>query len=118
VTEYPKRSTYFKKFIHYIFAGPGSYNATGMGSDSMRKAYIESTRRGVFGTTSVRIQPITKKNETELPGPSHYQVKEKPFVSRYQQLSSTFASLSNRLQEPPSIVKVRGNFFLGWEFDV
>jgi hypothetical protein len=37
-----------------------------MGSESMRKAYIESTRKGVFGTTSVRIKPITKKEEQEV----------------------------------------------------
>ena len=49
--------------------GPGAYNITGMGSDSMRRAYIESTRKGVFGTTSVRVQAITRKEETEQPGP-------------------------------------------------
>ena len=80
-----------------------------MGSSSLRKAYIESTRRGIFGTTAVRIQPITQKDQTEVPGPAQYQIKEKPFQSRYQQLSSTFASLSNRLVEPPSIVKVKFN---------
>lgn len=85
--------------------GPGSYNISGMGSDSMRRAYIESTRRGVFGTTSVRVAPMTKKGEPELPGPSHYQVKEKPFKPRYQQLSSNFASLTSRLSEPAPIVK-------------
>ena len=77
-----------------------------MGSDSMRKAYIESTRRGGFGSTSVRIAPMTKVQEYEQPGPAHYQVKEKPFKARYQQPSSTFASLSNRLVEQPSVVKV------------
>lgn len=56
--------------------GPGAYNITGMGSESMRKAYIESTRRGVFGTTSVRTNAITKKDEMETPGPNHYQEKE------------------------------------------
>lgn len=85
--------------------GPGAYNATGMGNDSMRKAYIESTRRGVFGTTSVRIHPMTKAQEQEQPGPSHYQVKEKPFKPRYQQPSSTFASLTTRLNEPPTAIK-------------
>ena len=70
-----------------------------MGSDSMRKAYIESTRRGVFGTTSVRINQITKKEEVDIPGPNHYQVKEKPFKSRYHHLSSTFASVTARLKD-------------------
>ena len=95
-------------FLHIsnLFPGPGSYNLAGMGSDSMRKAYVESTRHGAFGTTSVRIQPIIKKTEAELPGPSHYQVKDQPFQPRYKQMTSNFASLSNRLSEPPTIVKV------------
>lgn len=85
--------------------GPGAYNITGMGSESMRKAYIESTRRGVFGTTSVRTNNITKKDESEVPGPNHYQIKEKPFKSRYTQLTSTFASVTSRLKEEPTVVK-------------
>ena len=87
-------------------SGPGAYNITGMGSDSMRKAYIESTRRGVFGTTSVRTNAITKKDEAEIPGPNHYQIKEKPFKSRYNQLSSTFASVTARLKDEPIVTKV------------
>jgi len=92
-------------------AGPGAYNITGMGSDSMRKAYIESTRRGVFGTTSQRINQITKKDETEMPGPNHYQVKEKPFKSRYHNLSSTFASVTSRLKDEDQTVRVSEAFF-------
>ena len=87
-------------------SGPGQYSIPGLGQDSMKKAYIESTRRGAFGTTSVRIAPITKKGEPELPGPSHYKVSDHVNKPRYKQLSSNFASLSNRLAEPPSIVKV------------
>ena len=90
-----------------MILGPGAYNLTGMGSDSMRRAYIESTRKGVFGTTSVRIKPITKKEEVEVPGPAHYQVKEKPFQTRYQNMSSTFSSVTARLKDPPTVIKVR-----------
>ncbi|KAH3873776.1 hypothetical protein DPMN_037014, partial [Dreissena polymorpha] len=78
---------------------PGAYNLNGMSSESIRKAYIESTRRGVFGTTSVRINNITKKEAPDLPGPNHYQVKEKPFQPRYAHLSSTFASVTSRLKD-------------------
>ena len=95
--------------LHY-FSGPGAYNIVGMGSESMRKAYIESTRKGVFGTTSVRIKPITKKEEQEVPGPAHYQIKEKPFKTKYPNLSSTFASVTSRVVEPPPTVKVRTEF--------
>ena len=94
----------YKQIVFYT--GPGAYNITGMGSESMRKAYIESTRRGVFGTTSMRTNAITKKDEVEQPGPNHYQIKEKPFKSRYNQLSSTFASVTTRLKEEPQVVKV------------
>ena len=88
-------------------AGPGAYNIAGMGSESMRKAYIESTRRGVFGTTAVRINPMTKKGEHDQPGPSHYQIREKPFDMRFQTLTANFASLSQRLPENvPAVVKV------------
>lgn len=77
-----------------------------MGSDSMRRAYIESTRKGVFGTTSVRIKPITKKEEVEVPGPAHYQIKEKPFQNRYQNMTAQFSSVTSRLKDPPTVVKV------------
>ncbi|KAK6187746.1 hypothetical protein SNE40_005703 [Patella caerulea] len=92
---------------HHIrkIPGPGSYNIAGMGSESMRKAYLQSTRRGVFGTTSARIQVLNKKEETEIPGPAHYQVKDKPYTTRLQQMTSNFSSLTNRLTEPPSVVK-------------
>ncbi|KAK2190263.1 hypothetical protein NP493_85g06019 [Ridgeia piscesae] len=86
--------------------GPGSYNISGMGSESMRKAYIESTRRGVFGSTAMRIQPMMRQHEVELPGPAHYQIKEKPFKPRFQQPTSNFASLSTRIPEHPLPTKV------------
>ncbi len=95
------------KKVHLLyFTGPGSYNLQGMGSASIRKAYIESTRQGAFGTTSTRIKPMVKHTDHDQPGPAHYQIQDKPFKSPYQQLSSNFASLTKRLSEPPPIVKV------------
>lgn len=79
--------------------GPGSYNISGMGAESMRKAYLEATRKGVFGTTSSRAQALARKEEPEVPGPAHYQVKEKPFKSKYVQMGSQFASVTTRLRE-------------------
>ena len=94
--------------VSATFAGPGAYNIAGMGSESMRKAYIESTRRGVFGTTAVRINPMTKKGEHDQPGPSHYQVRERGHEPRYQQLTSNFSSLTQRLPDTvPAVLKVR-----------
>ncbi|XP_041485229.1 sperm-tail PG-rich repeat-containing protein 2-like [Lytechinus variegatus] len=84
--------------------GPGSYSFPGIADSSMRKAYIESTRRGAFGSTSVRIKPITKRQDSSQPGPSHYQPKETPQYSRYtSNLSANFASQSNRLTSPAPV---------------
>ena len=59
-----------------LLAGPGHYNIfnTGMAQESLKRAYLESTRHGPFGTTSARIMPILQKHDVALPGPSHYQV--------------------------------------------
>lgn len=54
------------------FLGFGVYNLIGMGSDSMRRVYIESTRKGVFGITFVRIKLIIKKEEVEVSGSVYY----------------------------------------------
>ncbi|KAK7003979.1 sperm-tail PG-rich repeat-containing protein 2, partial [Biomphalaria glabrata] len=79
---------------------PGTYNIPGLAAESMRKAYIESTRKGVFGTTSTRIEPLSKKEDIEVPGPAHYQIKEKPFKPKYPHLGSNFASVTARLKSP------------------
>lgn len=90
------------KVCNVVIVGPGAYNSAGIGNNSLRKAYMESTRKGGFGTTSVRTASMTKPNDAEVPGPSHYQVNPKPFQPRYQQPSSTFSSLTNRLNEATS----------------
>lgn len=95
----------FQPNHHGPIPGPGAYNAAGMGADSMRKAYLESTRKGVFGTTSSRTQALLRREDLELPGPAHYQVKEKPFQPRYIQPTSNFASVINRIPDPPTYVK-------------
>ena len=88
-------------------SGPGAYNVPGMGASSMRRAYMESTRRGAFGSTAVRIQPISKKDAYMAPGPAHYQPKDK-VEPKYQHkaLTSNFASLTSRIPDGPGTVKV------------
>lgn len=61
---------------------------------------------------------MTKVQDMELPGPGHYQPKEKPYKPRYQQPSSTFASLSNRLVDPPTGIKVRFKFSFIHPFEI
>uniref|UniRef100_A0A0B6ZU50 Sperm-tail PG-rich repeat-containing protein 2 n=1 Tax=Arion vulgaris TaxID=1028688 RepID=A0A0B6ZU50_9EUPU len=80
--------------------GPGSYNIPGLGTESMRKAYMEATRKGVFGTTASRVQPLAIAADLEIPGPGHYQVPERAPKPRYPQLSSNFASITRRLKPP------------------
>lgn len=89
-------------FACIYIVGPGSYNKTGIGQDSMKKAYIESTRRGVFGTTSARINPMVKRDDYYLPGPAHYTVKEAAKVgevNKQHQPMGVFSSLSHRVHD-------------------
>lgn len=82
--------------------GPGSYNFQGMSSELIKKAYMESTRRGAFGSTAARKINFTNKDQTEIPGPSDYKPKEKPFQNIYKKLTSSFASTSRREKIPVS----------------
>jgi len=84
-----------------ILLGPGAYNKTGLGQESMKKAYIESTRRGVFGTTSARINAMVKKDDYYLPGPAHYTVKEAGKIAEPKRAPpmGVFSSLTNRVHE-------------------
>lgn len=82
--------------------GPGQYNifAMGMANESLKKAYFESTRFGIFGTTGARLQPL-KKDNYSMPGPSHY--KPKKVVETYKKkLTANFKSMSNRISAPAS----------------
>lgn len=76
--------------------GPGSYNMAGMGAELVRKAQRSVRQKGAFGSTVSRSKPLVSKTEIENPGPADYQVKEKPFVSPYQQASSNFVSHTQR----------------------
>ncbi|PIK59902.1 putative sperm-tail PG-rich repeat-containing protein 2 [Apostichopus japonicus] len=90
----------------HIWQRPGAYSFSGVAQDSLRRAYVESTRRGAFGSTSVRIKPILKLQESSLPGPAQYQVKDKPTYSRYaNNKTANFASQSDRLLAPPPVIR-------------
>lgn len=85
----------------------------------MKKAYIESTRRGVFGTTSARINAMVKKDDYQLPGPAHYSVKEtsKVHEPKHKQPMGVFSSLSNRVHEDIE-AKVRAHSCLYWNLEL
>ncbi|XP_039248162.1 sperm-tail PG-rich repeat-containing protein 2-like [Styela clava] len=82
--------------------GPGAYNifSYGVAQESLKKAYLESTRRGAFGTTSSRVMPVIKRQQVSIPGPSHYQPKDRPEERYKKQLTSAFSSLTDRLHSP------------------
>ncbi|EDO38402.1 predicted protein [Nematostella vectensis] len=83
--------------------GPGAYNITDMTSELLRKAHLESTRKGAFGSTSHRIAPMTRRHEDHLPGPAHYLTTAEKNKKEIQ-LSSTFQSTTGRLHTPPGVV--------------
>ena len=53
-----------------------------------------------FGTTSSRTIPLTKKDESQMPGPAYYQDVRPKTNDR---LSHTFASTTSRLYSPPAV---------------
>ena len=45
-----------------------------MANESIKKAFMESTRQGGFGVSSSRSMSLVRRHESSIPGPSHYQV--------------------------------------------
>ncbi|CAB4000427.1 Hypothetical predicted protein [Paramuricea clavata] len=84
--------------------GPGSYNVPDQVSEIIKKNVMTSKKKVAFGTSSVRTAPMTRTHEDSLPGPAHYTNTDKK-PKQDVQLSSTFASLTDRLHSPPPIVK-------------
>ncbi|MGH0145141.1 UNVERIFIED_CONTAM: hypothetical protein FKN15_025619 [Acipenser sinensis] len=55
--------------------GPGAYNIFnyGLAQESLKKAYLESTRKGGFGSTATRSPEFLKRQDVVTPGPAQYQ---------------------------------------------
>ncbi|XP_031552737.1 sperm-tail PG-rich repeat-containing protein 2-like [Actinia tenebrosa] len=83
--------------------GPGTYNIPGLSSDVMKKAHLESSRKGAFGSTADRIALTTRRHEDQLPGPAHYLPKDKN--KKEVQITSTFKSTSERLKTPTTVAQ-------------
>ncbi|XP_052317066.1 sperm-tail PG-rich repeat-containing protein 2 [Oncorhynchus keta] len=98
--------------------GPGAYNMFeyGLAQDSIKKAYLESTRKGGFGSTAQR-SLVFHKNE-EVPGPGQYKVEKKTEELYKKQHTAAFKSATERLAislvakdtPPPSSYNVRESF--------
>lgn len=83
--------------------GPGAYSVPDMTSELIRKAHVQSTRKGAFGSTSSRIAPMVRRQEEQMPGPAHYLTADKS-KSKEVPPSSTFVSATGRLHTPPGVV--------------
>ncbi|XP_046845366.1 sperm-tail PG-rich repeat-containing protein 2-like [Xenia sp. Carnegie-2017] len=85
--------------------GPGSYNVPDQVSDVIKKNLMVKKKNVAFGSSSMRTFPITRTRKDSSPGPAHYINMDNKVVNNVGQLSSTFASITNRLLSPPPIVK-------------
>ena len=92
--------------------GPGAYNNCPINSitaELSRKAILESCRKGVFGTTTPRVLPLSKKQDAIIPGPGMYEPKEEPTGEYHSVIAkkktANFVSTSKRLHSPPPIVR-------------
>jgi len=80
--------------------GPGSYSHMDISKESQRKAYLTSTRKGGFGSTTSRAIQLNKRDDEYIPGPSHYQIEERSARRRPKPMMAVFQSNANRLQTP------------------
>jgi hypothetical protein len=92
----------FSKSANGDSPGPNSYTVAGLGEQSLRKAYLESTRRGAFSSTEVRNTVNIPKSVINTPGPAHYQAKGGSPADPSKP-SSMFVSNVKRLHEPHHI---------------
>ncbi len=76
--------------------GPGQYKIPGFADENLRKILINGSSKPGFGQSSIRKFNQTKRDEYITPGPAQYQIKQKPFRPRQENLSSNFASTSKR----------------------
>ncbi len=76
--------------------GPGQYKIPGFADENLRKILINGSSKPAFGQSSIRKFNQTKRDEYLTPGPAQYQIKQKPFRPKQDNLSSNFASTSKR----------------------
>ncbi|KAM9391466.1 sperm-tail PG-rich repeat-containing protein 2 [Pholidichthys leucotaenia] len=79
--------------------GPGSYNVfdQGLASESFKKAFLQQTRKGGFGSTAQRDFVFHNKESMEAPGPAQYQSQKRTEQSYKKQHMAVFKSATERL---------------------
>ncbi|KAJ8381027.1 hypothetical protein SKAU_G00018050 [Synaphobranchus kaupii] len=100
--------------------GPGSYNVFdyGMAQDSLRRALLEKTKKGGFGSRAQRNPIFIKREEAVLPGPTEYKVEKKSEELYKLKHTAAFKSVTERLMSsqapqatpPPSSYNVHESF--------
>uniref|UniRef100_A0A673CJ16 Sperm tail PG-rich repeat containing 2 n=1 Tax=Sphaeramia orbicularis TaxID=375764 RepID=A0A673CJ16_9TELE len=76
--------------------GPGSYNVFeyGLARESFKKAFLERTRRGGFGSTAQRNCVFHNKESIEGPSPAQYEKTEESYKKQHM---AVFKSVTERL---------------------
>ncbi|XP_070690540.1 sperm-tail PG-rich repeat-containing protein 2 [Pempheris klunzingeri] len=83
----------------YSTPGPGSYNVFehGLARESFKKAFLEKTRRGGFGSSAQRSSIFHNKESIEAPSPGHYETEKKTEEPYKKQHTAVFKSATERL---------------------
>ncbi|XP_044053082.1 sperm-tail PG-rich repeat-containing protein 2 isoform X2 [Siniperca chuatsi] len=79
--------------------GPGSYNVFehGLARESFKKAFLERTRKGGFGSTAQRNFIFHNKESIEAPSPGQYETEKKTEEHYKKQQTAVFKSATERL---------------------
>ncbi|XP_034548886.1 sperm-tail PG-rich repeat-containing protein 2 isoform X2 [Notolabrus celidotus] len=82
--------------------GPGSYNVfeRSLASESFKKAFLERTRKGGFGSTAQRNFIFHNKESIDAPSPGQYETEKKTEENYKQQHTAVFRSATERLSRP------------------
>ncbi|XP_054467525.1 sperm-tail PG-rich repeat-containing protein 2 [Anoplopoma fimbria] len=102
----------------YSTPGPGSYNVFehGLARESFKKAVLERTRKGGFGSTAQRNSLFHNKESIEAPSPGQYETEKKTEEHYKKQHTAVFKSTTERVAllaedtPPPNIYNVSQTF--------
>ncbi|XP_056231480.1 sperm-tail PG-rich repeat-containing protein 2 isoform X2 [Seriola aureovittata] len=79
--------------------GPGSYNVfeQGLAQESFKKAFLEQSRKGGFGSSAQRNSFFHNKESIEAPSPGQYETEKKTEERYKKQHTAVFKSATERL---------------------
>ncbi|XP_074526926.1 sperm-tail PG-rich repeat-containing protein 2 isoform X2 [Halichoeres trimaculatus] len=99
--------------------GPGSYNVSehSLACESFKKAFLERTRKGGFGSTAQRNFIFHNKESIETPSPGQYETEKKTEESYKQQHTAVFRSATERLSLPAKDVPPPNTYNVSQSFE-